>query len=103
MAASAARRLTVALTVLAILAVGCSSSSGSDGAPTTSAAPGGTASSTTATGDPSDRTCDQGATIDPVQAERVTDPELDHDWTITSFDDTRIRGPLVPRRQRHRR
>lgn len=92
--AVARRRLTIVLVAAATLAAACSSSSGRDAVSQTTTASGATSAAPT-TG-PAARTCDQAPTIDPVQAAPVDDPKLDHDWTITSFDETRIRAHWFP-------
>lgn len=84
-------RLLLALLVATVGAgvlAGCSSSD--DAAPTTSAA----TDPTTTTADDTAATCDQGATLDPLEVAPVDG--IDSDATLTSFDGTEIRLHWFP-------
>lgn len=89
------QRVVAVVAGLALLVSACSADDGSD-------AGGGNPPSTTGArsdgrlGRPSERTCDQGATVERVQAEKVADPAFPSDYTITSFDGAEIRVHWFP-------
>lgn len=98
----AARRVA-ALVLGLVLVTGACSGDGSepaaDRSTTTTAATAGDAAAGrdgAGDGDPAERTCDQGATVDPVPTAPVDDPERPNDLTVTSFDGTEIRAHWFP-------
>ena len=84
------RLLLVAVLGAAVLA-SCASSDDSDAAPTTEAA---TDSPPADAGTESEATCDQGATLDPLEIEPVEGVASDR--VLTSFDGTEIRLHWFP-------
>ncbi len=85
--------LAASVVALALLASACSSSDGSDGAASSTTAKAGATTSTTAKA-AADGTCDQGPSIEDLQATPVAGS--DFAWTVTSFDGTDIRANWFP-------
>lgn len=83
-------RIAAIAVALAVTAGACSSG-GSDNASGPK-----TGRSTTTSGTPAPRTCKQGATVPEVQSEPVNEPDRPADYTITSFDGTKIRAHWFP-------
>lgn len=85
-------RTTAVALALALVLAACSSDDNGQAIDT----PRSTNAPSSTTAPPGAPDCDQGATMDSVEAVPAEDPDTSSDWTITSFDDTAIRAHWFP-------